>query len=229
MRLLVMTAALLFLLPASAQAAEGDLIVKRAPGLDGTERAELRADAGVELVETLPLERTELVRAADPARALAELRADDDVVYAEPDRPMHLTRTMNDSAFSWQWALQNTGQWIGQQFGTAGDDIDATTAWDRSDGAGVKVAVADSGIAADHVDLDNQIATNPGEAGGKPDFDDDGNGYPDDLHGWDFVSDDTAARDGNGHGTHVSGTIGGATSGVAKNVRLYAVRVRSTG
>ena len=76
------------LLPASAQAADGDIIVKRAPGLDRAERAELRADAGVELVETLPLERTELVSAADPARALAQLRADDDVVYAEPDRPV---------------------------------------------------------------------------------------------------------------------------------------------
>ncbi len=82
-----MAAVLLFAVPATAQAAEGDIIVQRAPGLDAAERADLRADAGVELVEALPLERTELVSAADPAEALAALRADDDVVYAEPDRP----------------------------------------------------------------------------------------------------------------------------------------------
>ena len=80
MRSLVMTAALLLVLPATAQAAEGDIIVQRAPGLDRAERAELRADAGVELVNALPIDRTELVSADDPAKALTALRADDDVV-----------------------------------------------------------------------------------------------------------------------------------------------------
>src|SRR3954451_13220837 len=112
MRSLVMTAALLLLLPATAQAAEGDIIVQRAPGLDSAERAELRAGAGVELVQTLPLERTEVVSAADPGQALAELRADHDVVYAEPDVPMHAARLMGDPFFHSQWALQNTGQSI---------------------------------------------------------------------------------------------------------------------
>src|SRR4051794_24407019 len=149
MRLLVLTAALLLFLPASAQAAEGDIIVQRAPGLDRAERADLRADAGVELVNELPIERTELVTAADPAEALASLRADDDVVYAEPDRRMHATLMMTDPDFSSLWALSNTGQVLQGGPGTPGADIDAVDAWDRSQGAGETVAVADTGIAFD--------------------------------------------------------------------------------
>src|SRR5690349_20764860 len=126
MRSLVMTAlAVVFAVPAAAQAAEGDIIVQRVPGLDRAERAHLRADAGVELVSTLSVPHTELVSADDPAQALADLRADDDVVYAEPDRRMRLTRVMDDPGFSALWALENTGQMIGGQTGTAGDDIDA--------------------------------------------------------------------------------------------------------
>ena len=140
MRSLVMTAALLLVIPATAQAAEGDIIVQRAPGLDRAERVDLRQDAGVELVQTLPLARTELVSAEDPDQALAALRADDDVVYAEPDRQMQATRLMDDPLFSSLWALHNTGQWISGQTGIAGDDIDAVAAWDRSEGSGVTIA-----------------------------------------------------------------------------------------
>jgi thermitase len=208
MRSLVLTAALLLVLPASAKAADGDIIVQRAPGLDRAERAELRADAGVELVQTLPLERTEVVSAADPGRALAELRDDDDVVYAEPDVPMHAARLMGDPFFHSLWALQNTGQSIlGGQPGTAGDDIDATTAWDQSEGAGVTVAVVDTGILATHVDLADQI-----------------------VPGWDFVDDDADPDDGFGHGTHVAGTIAASGQnnvgvvGVAPQAKLLPLR-----
>jgi subtilisin family serine protease len=208
MRSLVMVAALLLIVPASAQAAEGDIIVKRAPGLDGAERAELRADAGVELVSPLGVERTELVSAEDPAGALAALRADDDVVYAEPDGEMQATRVMDDPFFGSLWALQNTGQMIWGQAGTAGDDIDAVAAWDRSEGAGATVAVVDSGINADHVDLVDRIASG----------------------GWDFVDRDADPQDPNGHGTHVSGTIAASGEnhegvvGVAPQAKLLPIR-----
>src|SRR4051794_38158938 len=178
MRLLVLTAALLLVVPASAQAAEGDIIVQRAPGLDRAERADVRADAGVELKDDLPIARTELVSANDPAKALAALRADDDVVWAEPDRRMRGTLMMTDPAFGSQWALRNTGQpilGVAGSAGSAGDDIDAVDAWDQSQGAGETVAVVDSGIAFNHVDLAGQIATNDAEVNGAPNVDDDGN------------------------------------------------------
>ena len=63
--LLVVTAAAFFVVPATAQAADGDIIVQREPGLDGKERRELRADAGVKLVSELGVERTELVEPKD--------------------------------------------------------------------------------------------------------------------------------------------------------------------
>jgi thermitase len=232
MRSLVMAAALLFAVPASARAADGDIIVQRAPGLDGAERQALRADAGVKLVETLPLERTELVSAADPAKALAALQADDDVVYAEADRRVSLTSTMNDSAFGNLWALENTGQADDAgQLGTPGDDIDATSAWDQTEGAGVTVAVVDTGILATHVDLADQIASNAAELGGTPGVDDDHNGYTDDVSGWDWVQHDNVPQDAHGHGTHVSGTIAGEGNnsfgvvGVAPQAKIMPLRV----
>ncbi|MDA0164788.1 S8 family serine peptidase [Solirubrobacter ginsenosidimutans] len=235
MRSLVMAAALLLLIPASARAAEGDIIVQRAPGLDGAERKALRADAGVKLVDTLPLERTELVRAADPGKALTALRADDDVVYAEPDRRMQATRTMDDPYFGSLWALQNTGQTVFSVPGTAGADIDATLAWDQSEGAGVTVAVVDTGVRTDHVDLANQVAANAAELGGTPGSDDDHNGFTDDVHGWDWVEDDNVAQDGHGHGTHVSGTIAAegenhfGVVGVAPLAKILPLRVLGNG
>jgi subtilisin family serine protease len=227
-----MAAALLFAVPASARAAEGDIIVQRAPGLDGAERQALRADAGVKLVETLPLERTELVSAADPGTALAALRADDDVVYAEADRRVSLTSTMDDSAFGMLWALENTGQADDAGLlGTVGDDIDATSAWDQTEGAGVTVAVVDTGILATHIDLANQIASNAAELNGTPGVDDDHNGYSDDIHGWDWVQHDNVPQDAHGHGTHVSGTIAAQGSnsfgvvGVAPQAKIMPLRV----
>jgi subtilisin family serine protease len=235
MRSLVMAAALFLVVPASARAAEGDIIVQRAPGLSGAERQALRADAGVKLVETLPLERTELVSAADPAKALTALRADDDVVYAEADRRVHATRTVDDPYFGSLWALQNTGQSVFSVPGTVGADIDATLAWDQSEGAGVTVGVVDTGVRTDHVDLADQIATNAAELTGTPGVDDDNNHFVDDVHGWDWVEDDNVAQDGHGHGTHVSGTIAAegennfGVVGVAPLAKILPLRVLDNG
>ena len=228
--LLAVTAAAVLGLPSAAQAAEGDIIVQRESGADGRE---VRADAGVKLVEPLPIAHTELVAAA-PGRedeALAALRASDDVVFAEPDRPIRATRRPEDPIFSSLWALRNFGQWVFGQSGAAGADIDATVAWERSEGAGVTVAVVDSGIKADHIDLRDQIAVNAAEAGGQPGVDDDLNGKVDDVSGWDFVDNDAVPEDRNGHGTHVAGTIAGAGAtplsavGVAPAAKVLPLRV----
>ena len=115
----------------------------------------------------------------------------------------------NDPSFAELWGLDNTGQ----TGGTPDADIDAPGAWDiitgSSDGI---VAVIDSGMDLDHEDLAANLWTNEAEFNGLPGIDDDGNGYVDDIHGWDFRNNDNDTTDSSaicaGHGTHVAGTIG---------------------
>lgn len=96
---------------------------------------------------------------------------------------------------------------------TAADDqwgqfmIAAPDAWASGvKGAGVIVAVVDSGVDITHPQLKNQLATNAKEIPGNG-IDDDGNGYVDDVHGWDFDGKQPIVSDSAGHGTHVSGII----------------------
>lgn len=94
-----------------------------------------------------------------------ELAADPRIVWAEPD--MMFTGggglIPNDTEFSNQWAVLNTGQFGG----LAGFDMNVTPAWDITTGAGVKVLVLDTGVQQDHPDI-NQLAGMDftGEAGG---------------------------------------------------------------
>jgi thermitase len=198
---LAVSAAVLLAAPAAAKADEGDIIVQRAPGLDAHERTELRVDAGVNLVEALPIERTELVapKDGDVAEALRELRTSGEVVSAEPDQRVAATSQVpNDFFWSSLWALHNS----------LGPDIDALDAWDVSRGASVTVGVVDSGVNAAHVDLAGQVLPN----------------------GWDYVDRDNDPDDENGHGSHVAGIIAAIGSnnsgviGVAPESKLLPVR-----
>jgi len=165
------------------------------------------------------------VALADAAKVAAELAArDPDVEYAEPDRILHPLLTPNDSMYSQQWDYFEA---------TGGMNVPA--AWDKSTGAGIRVAVIDTGYRP-HADLSGQI-----------------------LAGYDFISDATMGNDGNGrdsdasdpgdwtaagecgsgqpasnsswHGTHVAGTIaaltnnGSGVAGVAFGAKIVPVRV----
>lgn len=67
------------------------------------------------------------------------------------------------------------------------------------------IAILDTGVDIEHPDLADNIWTNEGEAEGATDQDDDGNGFKDDLHGWDFINQRGHIADYNGHGTHCAG------------------------
>jgi subtilisin family serine protease len=91
----------------------------------------------------------------------------------------------------------------------------------------VYVGVIDEGVMISHPDLAANIGTNPGEIAGDG-IDNDGNGYVDDVNGWDFAGNDNTVYDGkqDDHGTHVSGTIGAVggngagVAGVCWNVKI---------
>jgi hypothetical protein len=170
-------------------------------------------------------------RVADVAGAEPDLLLSISILL-DPTPPHRLpsldgtTLPPNDPAFGQVWGLQNTGQ----TGGTAGADIHAAGAWAvRTDADTVTVAVIDTGMQLDHVDLAANLWTNPGEIPGNG-SDDDHNGYVDDVHGWDFVNNDAVADDDNGHGTHVAGTIGAVgnngigIAGIAWSVRLMPLK-----
>ncbi len=110
------------------------------------------------------------------------------------------------------------------------DLVKAPEVWNRGyTGQGIVVAVVDTGVDYTHPDLAANIWVNSREIAGNG-IDDDGNGFIDDVRGWDFVNNDNNPLDRQGHGTHVAGTIAGGNNGfgvtgVAYNARIMAVQV----
>ena len=148
-----------------------------------------------------------------------------DVEFFEPNFFVRTASLPNDPLFSSQWPLHNTGG----QGGKADADIDAPEAWGITKGSkSVVVAVIDTGIDRNHPDLASNMWVNPGEIPGNG-IDDDGNGFVDDVYGWDFYASSPVIVDHNGHGTHVAGTIGArgnngvGVSGVAQQVSLMSL------
>ncbi|NJL24144.1 MAG: S8 family serine peptidase [Calothrix sp. SM1_5_4] len=95
----------------------------------------------------------------------------------------------------------------------------------------VVVALIDTGCDINHPDLRSNIWVNAGETGldedGNPKasngIDDDGNGFVDDVHGWNFVTDSPELMDEHGHGTHIAGIVG-AANGFAPQVSLMILK-----
>jgi RHS repeat-associated protein len=121
-----------------------------------------------------------------------------------PRRPKQDPQTPNDSRFGSQWALSNTGQ----NNGAPGSDIGALAGWQRTTGSEKTIiAVIDTGVDTSHPDLAGNLWVNKQESKGKQGEDDDGDGYVDDLAGWNFVNDSNNVTDDHGHGTAMAGII----------------------
>ena len=110
----------------------------------------------------------------------------------------------------------------------------AAEAWTQSAGAGVVVAVLDTGVQLDHPDLEGAIWTNPGEVAGNG-LDDDHDGFVDDVHGANMLDSSGDVDDEQGHGTHVAGIIaarrgnGVGGSGMAPEATILPVKVLDGG
>lgn len=148
---------------------------------------------------------------------LQKLRQNPLVEYAQVERVLRIDdRVPNDTFYPSQWNLSM---------------INAPKAWDitlgRSD---IVIAIADTGINLDHPDLRGKLWINPREIPNNG-IDDDGNGYIDDVYGWNFVGNNNNPRDDHGHGSHVSGIVaastdnGIGTAGLAWAARVMAVKV----
>ncbi len=142
---------------------------------------------------------------------------------------------INDAQYASQWGLKNDGKNSGGWFsrGKAGEDVNAEKAWGISKGSKtVRIAVIDTGVDYTHQDLKANMWTNELEANGQPGVDDDGNGYIDDIHGYDFANNDGDPQDGHGHGTHCAGNIGAkhdrsGVRGVMDNVEIVGIKFLS--
>jgi subtilisin family serine protease len=146
--------------------------------------------------------------ASDIDSLIDELRARDDIEYAEPNYRIKLgSVTPDDTRFYDQWGLKNWGNYIGEFPATENADIKAELAWEITTGSSnVIVAVTDTGVDPTHPDLARNIYTNPLEISGNG-IDDDHNGYIDDVHGFNVADMNGDSRDIVGHGTQVSGII----------------------
>jgi subtilisin family serine protease len=216
------------------------LLVRFKAGTTGAERRASTARHGLTRVADLPASRLSVVRATDAKTAIAALRADPDVLRVSVDHRNQLDADPSGETYWTElWGLNNTGQLLYQGLpGTEGlPDVDvdvlqahAITTGDPS----VVVAVIDDGVDFSHPDLAGRAWTNPGESGAGKEtngVDDDGNGFIDDVHGWDFCHGDNTVHDFDDdfHGTHVAGTIaasldGAGVVGVAPSVKIMALK-----
>ena len=223
----------------------GELLVRFAPKPNGkqrtiTERNEILASIeggnvkrSYKLVSGLTLVKLPTNTAVE--NALAAFKNASGILYAEPNYRIKAFSTFpNDTRFNEQWGLHNTGQ----TGGTPDADIDAPEAWDIHTGSSeIIVAAIDTGVDYNHPDLTPNMWVNEAEFNGTPGVDDDGNGYVDDIYGYDFCTWAGKERDSDpmddsfdGHGTRVAGIIGAVGDnnegvvGACWNVKIMALK-----
>ena len=210
--------------PVAAAAVPDQLLVGYVPGASPAAQERARKRAGAVRAERVVLARAdraavELVRLpAGTGReaAVRELESDPAVAYAEPNWIYTHQATADDPYFTdgSLWGMYGDASSPVNQYGSQ-----AAEAWARgaTGSKSVYVGVIDEGIQVDHPDLDGNVWTNPFDpVDGR---DNDGNGYVDDKHGWDFAGKDNTVYDGgtrgslDDHGTHVAGTIAAESNG----------------
>ena len=172
-------------------------------------------------------------KTGDPLQIARTLSLAKGVLWAQPNflREIKHCFTPPNPLFGKQQALSN----LGLNGAVAGADAKATTAWDKTTGSGsIVIAIIDDGVDINHPGL--RIFTNPGESGNGKEtnaLDDDGNGFLNDVHGWDFANNDNnpSPVGTNGHGTGTAGvaagtfSVGTKTAGMAGGCTVLPVKI----
>ena len=126
---------------------------------------------------------------------------------SRPEPTRSVAMPFDDPELPWQWHYYNDGS-LDEKLCIVGADINLFNAWKYTAGDNrVIVAVCDGGVMANHPDLADNMWVNEAEKNGQTGVDDDGNGYVDDIHGYNFCLDSGIITP-DSHGTHVAGTIG---------------------
>ncbi len=177
-------------------------LMPRTGALPASRKAPSRKLSSGRVIEKVDLSKLYCLRfdsnrnVEEMVRQLSELP---EVEYAEPNRLVHTcafeTDYSSDPLYSQQWGI---------------NAINLPQLWQMpaTDAKRPVIAILDTGVDINHPDLVENIWTNELEAAGAEFADDDNNGYPDDLHGWDFVKNTAIINEGNdlhGHGTHCAG------------------------
>lgn len=169
------------------------------------------------------------------------LKKNPDVEYAEPDYILSINDFTVDSKIHTEADLRklktasalvtpNDPLYSQQSNITATHINEVWNSYGTGNGSQI-VAVLDTGVDFNHPDLQANIWTNTAELNGITGFDDDRNGFIDDIRGWDFINNDNSPLDDNMHGTHVAGIIGAVggngigIAGAAWNVKLMPLKV----
>ena len=203
---------------------EGELLVKFTSGTASSFASAANDEIGAKVLEEfadLGWQRVQLPKGLSVAAAMARYANLADVETVQPNYYYHLLNTPNDPQFP-----------NAAMYGLT--KISAPSAWDLSTGSSTTVvADIDTGMRYTHQDLVANAWINSGEVAGN-NLDDDGNGFIDDVNGWDFFfNDSNPIDDAGGHGTHTAGTIGATGNnslnvvGVSWNVKIMPVKIYS--